>query len=179
VTIDPNVPSSVRRSSWILNTQKSEEDRKFSWQKRKISSVNLVDVKFSGYTLIVVDDDEIVRKSTIRILRKVAECNGLKINFIESSDGIETLYHLYHCLTRAIKITGIVSDQTMGFWEGTKTAKALLDLYNEKSIPYIPFFILTAYENYKVDGLPIDHIFCKPLNNNNAEDLLSMIKKKN
>jgi signal transduction histidine kinase len=127
------------------------------------------------YNFIIADDDYLIRQASIRVISKLIENLNITINFIEANDGIETLHSVYVSLKNGKSIHCILSDQTMELLEGTQTAKLFGELRGKKNIPYIPFFLLTAYENFEVLDLKIESVFCKPFNNQMAESLLRKI----
>jgi hypothetical protein len=82
--------------------------------------------------VIVADDENFIRHSSIRIFEQVAKEMNIYINTIESEHGIETLYILYKALLKGIKIDFICSDESMIYMKGTKVAEILSLMYESK-----------------------------------------------
>ena len=80
-----------------------------------------------------------------------------------------------------MKISFIISDQTMTYMDGTSTVKALKELSNYQMFTHIPFYILTAYEDEKTVGkiksVPITNIFTKPMKKSIIEKIIGDINK--
>lgn len=129
------------------------------------------------YTVVIVDDEKFTRLSTRRILISIAENLKKKINILEAEDGIECLYLVYNCVKKGVKISFIISDQTMTYLSGSNAAIALKQLSNSNLLKGIPYFINTAYEDEatisQLKNSPINEIFSKPLNKRAAEQLIS------
>jgi CheY-like chemotaxis protein len=125
-----------------------------------------------GNVIIVVDDEVVIRKSTIRMLLKYCDENGKDLNILEAGDGIECLSLYYKCYKDGINVVMIISDQTMNFLNGSDTARILHNLNSEKGLSDIPFYILTAYEGFTL-GSGIIGTYTKPLIKKNIEDIFS------
>jgi hypothetical protein len=122
--------------------------------------------------IIVADDESIVRQSTIRILKKVADEMNTNINFIESEDGIETLYVFYKYISLGISISGIISDESMNLMNGTYCGEVISCILQKRGMQAIQYLIVTAYENSMKINSHIVHIETKPLDKNNARKIL-------
>jgi signal transduction histidine kinase len=125
--------------------------------------------------IIVVDDEVNTRKSTVRILRSYCESIDLKINIREAEDGIECLYLYYQSIRKGKPVSFILSDQTMNLMDGSTCASIVYEMTNARSLQKVPFFILTAYENFSVDDNSVQAIYTKPLKRNNIDDILMHI----
>jgi signal transduction histidine kinase len=122
--------------------------------------------------VIVVDDEIMTRKSTIRMLLNFCRDKGINLNILEAGDGMECLGLYYQSFKEGMKILMIISDQTMTFLNGYDTAKILHNVNVEKGLVDIPFFILTAYEEF-VLGDGVKCAYSKPLMNKHLEDIFS------
>jgi signal transduction histidine kinase/CheY-like chemotaxis protein len=123
--------------------------------------------------IIVVDDEINTRKSTVRIIKSYCDSNDLKINIREAEDGIECLFLYYQSMKKGKPVSFIVSDQTMNVMDGSMCAAILHDIANARQLQPVPFFILTAYENFSVkNGNTVRSIYSKPLTKNNIDDML-------
>ena len=131
---------------------------------------------YTFLNIIIADDEPLARKSTIRILEKVALEINKKINILESEDGLETLYILFKNINNGIRLDGILTDENMKFMNGTDTSKILKNIVEKNGNFNVPIFLLSAYEDKKcIDGIEyFQEIFSKPLNKNSAEKILKL-----
>jgi signal transduction histidine kinase/CheY-like chemotaxis protein len=125
--------------------------------------------------IIVVDDEEITRKSTVRFINKYFnELANLKI--LEASDGFECLCLYYKTKKKGIELSCIISDETMNYLNGSDCSKILQEIYKIKNVTKkIPFFLLTAYENFDIDQSGINEVFSKPLSKNHLNIIRSKL----
>jgi signal transduction histidine kinase len=124
------------------------------------------------YNILVVDDEELTRKSAIRLIKQYCLSLNITVNIIEASDGIECLYHTYYCLRNNIKLSFILSDENMNFVNGTYCAEILNKMYSSKGLGVIKFYMLTAYEHLNINiYLGIDQVFIKPLGKRHIDDI--------
>jgi signal transduction histidine kinase len=125
--------------------------------------------------IIVVDDEEITRKSTVRFINKYFDgLNNLKI--LEASDGFECLCLYYKTKKEGIELSCIISDETMNYLNGSDCSKILQEIYKMKNVTKrIPFFLLTAYENFEIDQSGINEVFSKPLSKNHLNIIRSKL----
>ena len=133
----------------------------------------------SPITVLIADDEILIRNSMKRILIDYATKNSININIIEANDGIEILYHVYKTsirkarrsfdskkkAVRANRIDFIISDENMLFYTGKQTAKKLVKLEKALNIKHIPFYLSSAYsfQCIKANGIIVDGVFHKPL----------------
>ena len=119
------------------------------------------------FNILLVDDEKLSRSSNKRLLSDYAKNKNFKINFIEAEDGIECLYILYVCIKKGVKISCVISDQTMTYMNGSATANVLKEFEKNQNFNSIPFYILTAYEDEstlnKLRSASIKNIFSKPI----------------
>lgn len=152
------------------NSSYSNESNKFNIPKN---------VEKNSLNIIVVDDESITRQSTIRVIKSISLQKGLKTNILEADDGIECLYIVYKYLSKGHRINAIVCDETMNYMRGSTCAQIIRRLLVSKSLEYIPFFIVTAYEDdVTLNSLKndcIDFIYSKPLTKNNSESILKKL----
>ena len=133
----------------------------------------------SPITVLIADDEILIRNSMKRILIDYATKNSININIIEANDGIEILYNVYKTsirkarrsfdskkkAVRANRIDFIISDENMLFYTGKQTAKKLVKLEKALNIKHIPFYLSSAYsfQCIKANGIIVDGVFHKPL----------------
>jgi two-component SAPR family response regulator len=127
--------------------------------------------------IIIADDEILIRQTTSRIIISISQQLGLKINIIESSDGMETAYLVYKAAIKGIKISLIFSDENMYFLNGTQSANIILEMTKKIEISEIPFYLVTSYNHYFFESQNIKNIkkiINKPLCKN---DLLNVFEK--
>ena len=129
--------------------------------------------------IIIVDDEKMTRQSMIRIFSEIANLKSIPLSIVEAEDGMECLYIVFICIKYGIKVSAIISDQTMNFLNGSDTVKLLKRCINNSLIIKIPFYIITAYEDENTltilkESCP-DNIFSKPLKKNIAENIIMKI----
>jgi PleD family two-component response regulator len=130
------------------------------------------------YSIIVVDDDIVIRQATIRLLSKTFKEKKLNVKILEASDGIECLSIYYNYLKDGRTISFILSDETMVYMNGIYASQILENISNQHNIPHVPFYILSAYENLS-SGLvkeTTDGIFTKPLRKSYIEEIINNLK---
>jgi signal transduction histidine kinase len=161
----------------------------YDFKPRKTIVYNISD--FINYTqpqdeqnqnfIIIVDDEKMTRLSNIRLFSEIADQAGRGLNILEAEDGIECLYYLFLCNKKSIKISAIFSDQTMNYLDGSCILSIVNKLIAKKAINYIPFYIITAYEDEGTlvvlrDSLPKE-IYTKPLKRKIAEKIMKDLYK--
>jgi signal transduction histidine kinase len=126
--------------------------------------------------IIVVDDEKIVRQSTIRIIKRAADDLNISVNIIEASDGIETLFIIFKHFSSGVNVDCIISDETMNYMNGSISAEILQGLYEKIRIRKILFYIVSAYEKTFGHSQTIESFETKPLNSNIVRKILSKCK---
>jgi CheY-like chemotaxis protein len=131
--------------------------------------------------VIVVDDESVIRQSTIRLLNKVLVEKGIRANIIEASDGIECLYQYYIHIKEGKNVLFIICDETMTFLNGSTTAQIIYEISTSKNMTHLPFYILSAYENLSlgIANDALNAIFTKPLRKQHIEEIIDNIKTVN
>jgi len=85
-------------------------------------------------------------------------------------------------LSKGIKISSIISDETMPFLKGSSSAQILGQILFNLHTPKIAFYLLTAYEDSQtlnaLKNSHMDFIYSKPLKNNCAEFILNGLSNK-
>jgi signal transduction histidine kinase/CheY-like chemotaxis protein len=124
-------------------------------------------------TILVVDDDVMTRKSTVRLLTKYMNDNGVNIAIEEASDGLECLYIYYQSIIKGQQLSMIISDHTMNIMNGFTCAEVLYELIISRGYKQIPYIILTAYEVSCINNNKgVSEMFTKPLTNNSIKKIL-------
>jgi signal transduction histidine kinase len=133
---------------------------------------------------LIVDDDPLVRGSTIRTLMKYI--SGLKIEidvlFIEATDGIECLYTIYKANIYNLQIDFIMTDETMKYMSGSDWVPVFDTLVRSNVFLKIPVYVLTGYDmddttlKSKMGYSVVSATYVKPLMNDKIKKLFSEIK---
>jgi signal transduction histidine kinase len=155
-------PTFIHNSNNKLNAAMANELRENLDIDNSIYNSNLsaTDYKY----ILLVDDEPITRKSTMRFINKYFNNNlTTKLRILEASDGFECLYRYYQAKKEGIELSCIISDETMDYLNGTECAKILLNISSLKNITRVPFYLLTAYEKLNVKDCGIEDVFSKPL----------------
>ena len=136
--------------------------------------------------ICIVDDERLIRKSSIRILDlyfKQKMENKAIVNIYELEDGFECLYCIYYLNLNGIKLDFIIIDETMKFMSGSMCSE-ILDKCSHNSIFQIDsIFILSAYEleflKDKYSFIPsVKYVFNKPLTVGSIDTLLKLVADK-
>jgi signal transduction histidine kinase/CheY-like chemotaxis protein len=165
----------LNRSSMSDNTVKGTHFNEQHIMVRLNSSTNISDAKF---TIIVVDDEQVIRQATIRLVHKSFKEKALSVKILEASDGIECIYLYFNLVKDGKTISFILSDETMVYMNGSTVAKILDNICGQKNISHVPFYILSAYENLAVESgkqAAIDGFFSKPFRKQYILELLDFI----
>jgi signal transduction histidine kinase len=114
------------------------------------SKIIFLKYKFStkkdNLNILIVDDDELVRQSNLRIIKSAANHMNIEINIIEACDGVECLLVVWQCFSNGIKLSMIFSDETMQYLNGSHTYDIIEKFSFKNNIP-IPFILVTAYND--------------------------------
>lgn len=160
-----------------------ESEYSFSSEEDNENSLSNIKINFNcpdTLNIIVVDDECLSRQSAVRLIKTQCFNKNKKAQIIEANDGIECLYITYLLLSKGMKISCILSDETMNYMNGSQCAKNIRKITNMKSMPDIPFYLITAYEDsHTLKSLgcqEINFIFSKPLLKSVIEEVLNSIK---
>jgi signal transduction histidine kinase/CheY-like chemotaxis protein len=126
--------------------------------------------------VIVVDDEMVIRQSTIRLLYSVFKELNYNTSIIEASDGMECLYHYYSHVKEGKNVAFILSDETMMYMDGSSSAAIMKKVVKGRGLQCVPFYILTAYENLSYDFESVERVFTKPLRKQNIEQIINNIR---
>jgi signal transduction histidine kinase/CheY-like chemotaxis protein len=137
-------------------------------------SNSIASIPEAKYNIIVVDDDSVIRQSTIRLLYKVCKEKNLGMNILEANDGLECLNIYYNYIKEGKSISFILSDVTMEYLNGNNTAEVLYNISKNKGMTGVPFYILSAYESFDLGTAKdaVNDIFTKPLRKQYIEEIL-------
>jgi signal transduction histidine kinase len=140
--------------------------------ERPSSNKSFINIPTGGEAVIVVDDEDLTRRSAIRQLNKFISVRDLNINVIEAADGIECIYYIYQSFKKNLKIRYIISDENMNFLNGSYCSEIIYKIFKTKDLGKINFYLLSAYENMNVRNyLGVKKVFTKPLTSQNLADV--------
>ena len=166
----------------ILN----KEDILYSFGGENISSLsdtcNDNNSNSRELTILLADDEILIRNAMKRKILNYAEHNNININILEVSDGVEILYFIYQLILNSDtnnsnqKIDFIISDENMIYYSGRKTARKLRKLEKLYNYKHIPFFLASAIPfqiNKQNNNSIVDGIFHKPLIDSDLEEMFN------
>ena len=109
------------------------------------------------------------RKSTVRLVRQYLNENNINADIIEASDGIECLWVFYSHALVGDYISIIISDESMIYMNGSTCASIIKHIVDEKNMPKLGFYIVSAYENLfmNMNNKDVDSVFTKPIHRQN------------
>lgn len=120
--------------------------------------------------ILIIDDEEIIRKSEAKLIRKYFLKLNFDVNVIEAADGAEGLYKIYLSFLNNVKYDLIITDETMNFIKGTKMASIIKSLIRENILYDVKICMITSYEVSVIEKFDlqknIDLIGTKPLSEN-------------
>ena len=103
----------------------------------------------------------------------------INLTYLEACDGFECLIALYLYNKNNIKITAVISDETMPHISGSFLSKIIYDLVVNGSIPDINMFMSTALcqsNNQKNYSDVVKKVFPKPLDKRCVKEMLKILK---
>lgn len=165
-----NIFHSIRKENFISQDLK----KKFK---------NIIKVEIN---LIITDDEELTRHSTIRIIKKNFEANSLSSKFElvihETKDGLDCLSKFYYLIINGKSIFCIISDESMYLMNGSECSLIIKKIVEKNHFKKIPFYLVTAYpkENFSVyidDS--IDYLFSKPIKFEEVNKIFAELINKN
>lgn len=162
--------SSVKKSNdSLLLKKKKQRSNNLNNPFSSIEHANS-DLLHFDYTIMVVDDEHLIRISTGKIISQFFQMNGKTTKIIEACDGLEGLYKYYEILKLNQKIDFIFSDETMNFMSGSFMINILR---NALKLNETKYYIVTSYENFKASK-DIDGLIKKPISTNSLKETISI-----
>jgi CheY-like chemotaxis protein len=127
--------------------------------------------------ILVVDDEDLIRRSHINIIKKYCKKEKVDMVIEEACDGADCLHKIYMGFLKGIKYDLILTDETMNFMNGGFTAKIIKSLIKKNILKDMKIIMITSYEINIIENskscVGIDHVFNKPLNTNILENIFS------
>jgi len=158
-----SLKSSLIKNNLFKNTYYSEKESKINFNEKLQNSVKKINI-------LIVDDEQIIRKSEANVIKKFFKKNKVDVQIYEGEDGVEGLYKIYMACMNGIKFDLIITDETMNFMKGTTMSKIIKGLVKDNILYDVKICMITSYESTVAenrDALEIlDMIGTKPLSNN-------------
>jgi signal transduction histidine kinase len=168
----PVINQNVKNSYFYINVNKIDEVNSYNPN----SAANVISNVESKSTLniLLVDDEELTRKATKRVLSNLFALKNYKLNIYEATDGIECLFNYYKYIKEGVKLSFIVSDESMDYMGGIECAGIIKKIEDQCNVAHVPFFILSAYD-YLKESNSVDKVFVKPLNRLDIDRMIELI----
>jgi len=112
--------------------------------ENKINKSELI-FKDSQITIIVVDDEKLIRQSNINLIKKYFKNKSIIYQVFECEDGFSCLNVIYQAKLVGKEIDYIITDQTMNHITGTLLSEIIGLLVEHKIINNIKMYLLTSY----------------------------------
>lgn len=146
--------------------------------KSRESTIRQAYNNYETITIIVVDDELVLRKSQANLL-KASFKNATKINIIECNDGISCLNEVYNSFLNGMIINAIITDQNMDFVNGDLLAEIIKKLIKERKIYPIKLYLITSMDgnnnNLVNSDEYFDGVYDKPLTSNSVKKIFKSI----
>ncbi len=127
--------------------------------------------------LIVADDEKFTREAIVRIIKKVAKNEKLKVNVFEAEDGVESIYLTYKLISNGIKISAFFSDETMNYINGSQSSQVIKEIFDNHNLSPAPFFLLTAIQGLDLKSYKlIKGLYPKPISKSQILEIIRQIK---
>ena len=133
---------------------------------------------FDSKCILVVDDERIIRQSTIKLLEKYFRetvKNKTELTIIEASDGIEALYAIYWAIHNNVDISFILTDDYMKYMCGSELVNILQNLIEKRILNELNICVVSALNiseaKRKYPYSIVKQIVSKPLNRTELQKL--------
>ena len=128
-------------------------------------------------TIIIVDDEFMIRNAVRRVLltqfKDIKE--NLNLTIIEASDGLECIAAVYIAHLKEIKITAIITDETMIYMTGSYSSHVIHDIIINGKFNTIPMFVSSALSSNVIKDKyapMVKKIYSKPLDKTSVLDII-------
>ena len=149
-----------------INNQNINININTNTQSNTKKMVDLIMDESEKIRILVVEDDNTIRKSISKTIRDYGKDNGYKVDVEECEDGFECLYKIYIGFSKNHKYKCIITDDQMRFLNGTFMAY-LIHLLIEDRILYPVHIYLASSNTFPKDlfrGIKLfNDVFGKPL----------------
>ncbi len=133
----------------------------------KLNPINAI-----KYKILVIDDDVIIRKTTIKLVRSIIQNSNNNYQIIEGSDGKDIIDLVHHDRDNLIKL--ILTDENMTYMLGSEA------IYLVKLMIDIPIVSITAMDDEeglsKIYKSGADIVLSKPVSKRQLEEVILSLK---
>ena len=156
----------------LLETKRSVRNNELEMTNFSIFIGNIEE----NLKIVVVDDQKIVRKNTVNVIKNVLLILKIyDIEIIELSDGIELLNVIIK--DKNYQIIYIFTDENMEFLNGSETVRIIRKMEANNKIQNYPIASITAFEDTQtrqnIRNSGVNSILTKPCNKSDITNLLS------
>jgi len=182
--------SSVNNKNLIGTGDINNPESRDSILKKSIKNLNCLEniknsniyedcINTKSLNILIVDDEEIIRKSQANVVKKFFKKNNLDVNIYEGVDGVEGLYKIYLAYMNGIKFDLIITDETMNFMKGSTMSKIIKNLVKDNILYDVKICMVTSYESTIIENIDnfLDMIGTKPLSHILMEKIYSKFFK--
>ncbi len=127
-------------------------------------------------TILIVDDNQIIRKSLKFLLEEIFKKKGIYYRILEGSDGIDILKKVIDDQKFQNSIKCILSDEKMEYFDGSRAISILRELERLNKIKNVNFVSVTSYDdninkNY-IKNSGADFVIQKPCSKSSLMNIL-------
>lgn len=130
--------------------------------------------------MIVVDDNQIIRKSIKVLLEDICKTKGKSFRIIEGSDGIDILKMVIDDQKIQNSIKCIFSDEKMEYFNGSRSVQILRELENSNKIKKVNFVSITSFDDNEnksiIKNCGADYVIQKPCSKSALCNILENFK---
>ena len=175
--VEPKTPNQVLpRAGTVYNPFKfHEKDVDDSSEVISLDS-NISEETVNTFNIILVDENEILRKRVKEQLEVIAVSRKVSLYFIECTDGAECLYEMFLSHKQGVPIHCLMVDKKMSFLDGYMLVEVISNLIKNSIIRQLPVFVFDtrqSMKNYNITG-----VLEKPMNENNLEKVIGELRRK-
>ena len=127
-------------------------------------------------TILVIDDNQIIRKSVKFLLQEIFKANGKSFRILEGSDGVDTLKMVIDDQKLKNSIKCIFSDEKMEYFDGSKSISIIRELENLNKIKRVNFVSITSYDDNMnkniIKNCGADYVVQKPCSRSSLINIL-------
>jgi signal transduction histidine kinase/CheY-like chemotaxis protein len=136
-----------------------------------------IDFKEKIHRILVVEDEELIKKSLIRNLETYFKKTEEKYEIKSCSDGVECLNILYKNKFDKIFYDAVITDVSMNYICGNMLINIMDYLISKNALHPMKIFVSTSHESIEVSPNLVTEVFKKPLSLKDIGKIHSYLKK--